>query len=230
MVARWHSFRVTSKTSLFLAGQRLRRAQWHQVPCRRVVLSLSSAIARERTYLLAWEAGYIPMSGQIIDASLVTAPKQRNTDGEKKAIKRAGDSRSGRQTRRSCARRTATPAGRWCLARFAFARTGQARQHHHPGLREVSRQHQPLWPHSQMGRHRCRPAWRPVAAARPARWLQHRRACRSSANEPFVEQHGFRSQSHNRKPKGWSMPSTSSHTGRNQGAYASARSTSSAPV
>jgi len=26
-------------------------------------------------------AGYIPMSGQIIDASLVSAPKQRNTDG-----------------------------------------------------------------------------------------------------------------------------------------------------
>jgi transposase, IS5 family len=33
------------------------------------------------------EAGYIPMSGQIVDASLVSAPKQRNTEGEKKAIK-----------------------------------------------------------------------------------------------------------------------------------------------
>jgi IS5 family transposase len=32
-------------------------------------------------------AGYIPMSGQIIDASLVAAPRQRNTDGEKAAIK-----------------------------------------------------------------------------------------------------------------------------------------------
>lgn len=31
--------------------------------------------------------GYIPMSGQIIDASLVPAPKQRNTEGEKEAIK-----------------------------------------------------------------------------------------------------------------------------------------------
>jgi transposase, IS5 family len=35
--------------------------------------------------------GYIPMSGQIIDASLVPAPKQRNTEGEKEAIK-AGQS------------------------------------------------------------------------------------------------------------------------------------------
>jgi transposase len=33
------------------------------------------------------EAGYIPMSGQIVDASLVSAPKQRNTEGEKEAIK-----------------------------------------------------------------------------------------------------------------------------------------------
>jgi len=31
--------------------------------------------------------GYIPMSGQIIDASLVPAPKQRNTEEEKAAIK-----------------------------------------------------------------------------------------------------------------------------------------------
>lgn len=30
--------------------------------------------------------GYIPMSGQIVDATLVPAPKQRNTDGEKEAI------------------------------------------------------------------------------------------------------------------------------------------------
>jgi transposase, IS5 family len=32
-------------------------------------------------------AGYLPMGGQIIDATLVAAPRQRNTDGEKTAIK-----------------------------------------------------------------------------------------------------------------------------------------------
>ncbi|GAB5511095.1 MAG: hypothetical protein Rhims3KO_24960 [Hyphomicrobiales bacterium] len=31
--------------------------------------------------------GYIPMSGQIVDATLVPAPKQRNTEDEKQAIK-----------------------------------------------------------------------------------------------------------------------------------------------
>ena len=33
------------------------------------------------------EAGYIAMGGQIVDASLIAAPKQRNTEEEKKAIK-----------------------------------------------------------------------------------------------------------------------------------------------
>jgi IS5 family transposase len=33
------------------------------------------------------EAGYIAMSGQIVDASLIAAPKQRNTDAEKADIK-----------------------------------------------------------------------------------------------------------------------------------------------
>ncbi len=32
-------------------------------------------------------SGYIAMSGQIVDATLVAAPKQRNTGDEKKAIK-----------------------------------------------------------------------------------------------------------------------------------------------
>ena len=33
------------------------------------------------------QAGYIAMPGQIVDASLVAAPRQRNTDNENKAIK-----------------------------------------------------------------------------------------------------------------------------------------------
>ena len=33
------------------------------------------------------DAGYLPMSGQIVDASLVAAPRQRNTKEEKEAIK-----------------------------------------------------------------------------------------------------------------------------------------------
>jgi len=35
-------------------------------------------------------SGYIAMGGQIVDASLVAAPKQRNTDDEKQALKQGG--------------------------------------------------------------------------------------------------------------------------------------------
>ena len=55
--------------------------------------------------------GYIPMSCQIIDASLVPAPKQRNTDGEKEAIKAGNTARkSGRTSRTRRRRRTSMRA------------------------------------------------------------------------------------------------------------------------
>ena len=41
----------------------------------------------ERFDAMLRQAGYIAMSGQIVDASLVAAPRQRNTDDEKKALK-----------------------------------------------------------------------------------------------------------------------------------------------
>ncbi len=52
------------------------------------------------------------MSGQIIDASIVAAPKQRNTDGEKRDIKEGRiPASNGRKSQPSCARRTAMHAG-----------------------------------------------------------------------------------------------------------------------
>jgi transposase, IS5 family len=52
-------------------------------------LTKAGAISRlfERFDAMLREAGYIAMSGQIVDASLIAAPRQRNTDGVKKAIK-----------------------------------------------------------------------------------------------------------------------------------------------
>jgi IS5 family transposase len=41
----------------------------------------------ERFDAMLRQSGYIAMSGQIVDASLIAAPRQRNTDEEKKAIK-----------------------------------------------------------------------------------------------------------------------------------------------
>ena len=52
-------------------------------------LTTAGAIKRlfEHFDAMLRQAGYIAMSGQIVDASLVAAPRQRNTDDEKKAIK-----------------------------------------------------------------------------------------------------------------------------------------------
>lgn len=41
----------------------------------------------ERFDAMLRHGGYIPMSGQIVDASLVAAPRQRNTKAEKADIK-----------------------------------------------------------------------------------------------------------------------------------------------
>jgi IS5 family transposase len=41
----------------------------------------------ERFDVMLRQSGYIAMSGQIVDASLIAAPRQHNTDEEKKAIK-----------------------------------------------------------------------------------------------------------------------------------------------
>jgi hypothetical protein len=51
--------------------------------------SLGAKAAHELRFALDHLVGadHIPMAGQIVDVSLVPAPKQRNTEGEKAAIK-----------------------------------------------------------------------------------------------------------------------------------------------
>ena len=161
------------------------------------------------------EAGYIPMSGQIVDASLVSAPRQRNTD-----------SREGRDQGRTRAprlegqAREAAPEGPRRpldagLRQGADARGRHAaRRHRYPGLRlqEPRRHRPPPRLHPQVGRHRRQPPRRSHAAPGAARhdrtpaptvWADS--AYRSRANEAFLEKHGFRSQVHHRKPKGRPM-------------------------
>src|ERR1700745_4139577 len=61
-------------------------------------LTVAGAIKRlfEQFDAMLRQAGYIAMSGQIVDASLVAAPRQRNTDDEKKAIKEGRIPRNGK--------------------------------------------------------------------------------------------------------------------------------------
>jgi hypothetical protein len=57
------------------------------------------------------------MGGQIIDATVVPAPKQRNTEAEKTAIKAARSRNTGRPSRQGFARRIAMRAEASSIAR-----------------------------------------------------------------------------------------------------------------
>ncbi len=71
--------RVPDARTIWLFRERLTRAEIEGRP------AIDALFARFDASLRA--AGYIAMSGQIVDATLVAAPRQRNTDEEKRALK-----------------------------------------------------------------------------------------------------------------------------------------------
>jgi hypothetical protein len=76
------------------------------------------------------EAGYVAMGGQIVDASLIAAPKQRNTEEEKKAVKEGRIPEAWK----------AKPAKLRHKDRDAGRRAGvQIRRHQRPSSRTLSR-------------------------------------------------------------------------------------------
>jgi transposase, IS5 family len=161
------------------------------------------------------EAGYIPMSGQIVDASLISAPKQRNTDGEKKAIK---EGRIPEEWKAKPAKlRQKDRDGRWTLV-FGKARLREDGTRHadiaipvfgYKSHASIDRRHGFIrkWDVTDASRHDGRMLRRGLLDATntgTSVWADS--AYRSMANEAFMERHGFRSQVHHRKPKGRPMP------------------------
>lgn len=69
------------------------------------------------------DKGYLAMGGQIIDATIVAAPRQRNSREENEAVKAGKPPRRGNSSRRRAAKRTRMPAGR----RSTGARTSATR-------------------------------------------------------------------------------------------------------
>jgi IS5 family transposase len=160
------------------------------------------------------EAGYIPMSGQIVDASLVSAPRQRNTQGEKADIK------AGRVPKdwadRPAKLRQKDREARWTLV-FGKARLRADGTKHvdiaipvfgyksHAG---IDRRHGFIrrWDVTDASRHDGRMLRRGLldkTNTGSTVWADS--AYRSKANETFMEKHGFRSQVHHRKPRGRPM-------------------------
>jgi transposase, IS5 family len=161
------------------------------------------------------EAGYIPMSGQIVDASLVSAPKQRNTEGEKKAIK---EGRIPEEWKAKPAKlRQKDRDARWTLV-FGKARLREDGTRHadiaipvfgYKSHASIDRRHGFIrkWDVTDASRHDGRMLRRGLLdgtnTGTPV-WADS--AYRSQANEAFMERHGFRSQVHHRKPTGRPMP------------------------
>ena len=81
-------------------------------------------------------AGYIAMGGQIVDATLIAAPKQRNTEEEKTAIKQGRIPEHGKA---KPARRTATRAGRSSSARPRSGLTARSQPSTSPSRRSAIR-------------------------------------------------------------------------------------------
>jgi transposase, IS5 family len=160
------------------------------------------------------EAGYIPMSGQIVDASLVSAPKQRNTDGEKKAVK---EGRIPEEWTANRARlRQKDRDARWTLV-FGKARLREDGTKHadiaipvfgYKSHASIDRRHGFIrkWDVTDASRHDGRMLRRGLLdGTNTGTTVWADSAYRSQANETFMERHGFRSQVHHRKPKGRPM-------------------------
>ncbi len=72
--------------------------------------------------------GFLAMSGQIVDATIVPAPEQRNTIAEKDALRDGASPANGRTSLPRSRRRIGTPAGRSNTPRRSPARTAASRR------------------------------------------------------------------------------------------------------
>jgi IS5 family transposase len=163
-------------------------------------------------------AGYIPMSGQIIDASLVAAPRQRTTQDEKADIKagRIPHEWSAKPARLRQKDRDA----RWTV-KFSKAKPKE------DGTRQVDIAVPVFGYHSHISvdrRHGLIRRWAVTdAAAYEGRQLRQGlldktntasdvwgdTAYRSRANETYMAQNGFVSRIHRKKPTGRPLPERS---------------------
>jgi transposase, IS5 family len=159
-------------------------------------------------------AGYLAMGGQIIDATIVAAPKQRNTDGEKREIKEgrvpaewAGKPAKLRQKDRDArwtvkytkAKPSDDGAPRVDLAIPAFG------YKNHIG---IDRRHGLIrsWTVTDASRHDGARLPDLIDKDNTASDVWADTAYRSQANEKYLSGKGLRSQIHRKKPKGKPMP------------------------
>jgi len=164
------------------------------------------------------EAGFIAMGGQIVDASLVAAPKQRNSEEEKKAIK---EGRLPEDWRAKPAKlRQKDRDARWTV-KFSKAKPREdgsvppvdiaipvfGYQNHV----SIDREHGLIrrWDATDAAAYegaRLREGLLDKTNTAGAVWADA--AYRSKANEEFLARNGFVSRIHRKKPPGRPMPET----------------------
>ena len=167
-----------------------------------------------RTRKGAQVTGYIPMAGQIVDASLVSALRQRNTEAEKAEIKAGRVPLAWRD--KPAKLRQKDRDARWTLV-FGKARLRADGTKHadvaipvigyksHAG---IDRRHGFIrkWDVTDASRHDGKMLRRGLLeATNTGATVRADSAYRSRANEAFMAKHGFRSQVYHRKPKGRPM-------------------------
>ena len=175
-------------------------------------------------------AGFLAMSGQIVDASIVAAPKQRNTDGEKRDIKEgrippqwAAKPAKLRQKDRDArwtvkytkAKPSAEGMPRVDLAVPAFG------YKNHIG---IDRRHRLIrrWTVTDAARHDGALLPELIDPNNTAGDVWADTAYRSKANENFLTGRLLRSQIHRKKPKGRPMPRRTARANARKSAVRSA--------
>jgi IS5 family transposase len=163
-------------------------------------------------------AGFIAMGGQIVDASLISAPKQRNSDGEKRALKegrvpeewRARPAKMRQKDRDArwkvkFSKAKERPDGTRAAVDIAIPVFGYA---NHVA---IDRGHGLIrrWEATDAGVHEGRLLRQGLLDPNNTSssvWADT--AYRSQANEAFLATHGFVSRIHRKKPPGRPMPAT----------------------
>jgi transposase, IS5 family len=200
--------RVPDARTIWLFRERLTRAEIEGRP------AVAALFARFDAALRA--AGYIAMSGQIVDATLVAAPRQRNTDEEKAEIK-AGRIPAGWKAKPAKLRHKDRDA-RWTV-KFTKAKAGP------DGTKPATDLAIPVFGYQNhigidKGFGFIRTWAVTDAAAYEGKLLREGlldktntagavwgdTAYRSKANETFMERNGFVSHVHRKKPPGKPMP------------------------
>ena len=159
--------------------------------------------------------GYIAMSGQLVDSSLVAAPKQRNTRDEKQAAK-AGKAAHEIWPDQPAKARQKDVDARWTI------QTGEARRDGDRTMLDIAAPTFGYKAHTNIDRrYRLIRCWDVTDASRHDGWLLRQglldptntgagvwadTAYRSQQNETFLERHGFISHIHRRRPPGRPLP------------------------